>query len=335
MQPPPEFELARHLPHTGCTLEEAQAYTRWLATHHYENFNVVSWLLPRELHQGFYDVYAYCRWADDLGDEVPDSTCAIALLDEWEAELRDAYAGRPAHPVFIALAATVHRYDIPAQPFSDLLRAFRQDQSVKRYRDWDGVLGYCRYSANPVGRLVLYLCGVRDAARQELSDFTCTGLQLANFWQDVARDLDKGRIYIPLDRLAAHGLSEDDLLARRFDPRYAELMKELIAYTRDLFVRGLPLAQRVPAALRVDIELFSRGGLAVLEAIERIGYNTIEQRPALSRRTQVRLLGRALLTRLLALPFATVTAGSSLRAARGVEGDRGGESVPLERDGHA
>ena len=328
MQPPPELEIAQRLPRAGCTLDEAQAYTRWLATHHYENFSVVSWLLPRELHQGFYDVYAYCRWADDLGDEVPDTARAIALLDEWESELRYSYAGRPAHPVFIALAQTVHRYDIPMQPFADLLRAFRQDQSVKRYRDWEAVLGYCRYSANPVGRLVLYLCGVRDAERQELSDCTCTALQLANFWQDVARDLDKGRIYIPLDRLAAHGLGESDLLARRFDPRYGGLMKELIAYTRGLFARGMPLAQRVPAALRVDIELFSRGGLAVLEAIERIGYNTIEQRPALSRRTQARLLGRALLTRL----FAPMLGGATSADARGA-GD--GPGVSLERDGHA
>lgn len=325
MQAPPELEIARRLPRAGCTLDEARDYTRWLATHHYENFNVASWLLPRGLHQGFYDLYAYCRWADDLGDEISDSARALALLDEWEAELRDAYAGRPVHPVFIALAATVHRHDIPVKPFADLLHAFRQDQSVKRYADWEGVLGYCRFSANPVGRLVLYLCGVRDGERQELSDCTCTALQLANFWQDVARDLDKGRIYIPLDRLAAHGLTESDLLARRFDSRYAELMKELIAYTRDLLARGLPLAGRVPAALRVDIELFSRGGLAVLEAIERIGYNTIEQRPALSRRTQARLLGRALLTRL----FAPVMGNS---AARGADS---GPGLPLERDGHA
>jgi squalene synthase HpnC len=328
MQAPPELEIARRLPRTGCTLDQAREYTRWLATHHYENFNVASWLLPRELHQGFYDVYAYCRWADDLGDEVPDSTRALALLDEWEDELRHAYAGRPAHPVFIALAETVSRYDIPVQPFADLLQAFRQDQAVKRYPDWDGVLGYCRYSANPVGRLVLYLCGVRDAERQELSDCTCTALQLANFWQDVARDLEKGRIYIPLDRLAFHGLAEADLLARRFDPRYAALMKELIAYTRDLFARGMPLAGRVPAALRVDIELFSRGGLAVLEAIERIGYNTIEQRPVVSRRTQARLLGRALLGRLFAPVFGGTSAGGAANAR-----DTG--SVPLERNDHA
>jgi squalene synthase HpnC len=341
MRTVPELEIARRLPRAGCSLDEARDYTRWLATHHYENFNVVSWLLPRGLHQGFYDVYGYCRWADDLGDEISDAARAIALLDEWEAELREAYAGRPTHPVFIALAQTIHRHDIPMEPFADLLRAFRQDQTVKRYRDWDGVLGYCRYSANPVGRLVLYLCDVRDAERQELSDCTCTALQLANFWQDVARDLDKGRIYIPLDRLAAHGLSEADLFARHFNSRYGELMKELIAYTRALFDRGMPLAARLPAVLRVDIELFSRGGLAVLEAIERIGYNTIEQRAALSRRTRARLLGRALLARLFAPVLApSSTASQAEISSEEPEGnpgarDGGGAGVPLERNGHA
>jgi len=297
---PAHFELSAHVPRDGCSAADAQAYTRRLATHHYENFNVVSWLLPRELHQHFYNVYAYCRWADDLGDEVPDTTQALALLDEWESELQRCYSGSPSHPVFVALRPTIERFEIPSAPFTDLLQAFRQDQTVKRYADWDGVLGYCRYSANPVGRLVLYLCGHRDSERQQLSDYTCTALQLANFWQDVARDLEKGRIYIPLDRAAAHGVSEADIVARRFTSAYAELMKELIAYTRDLFQRGLPLAQQVPRELRVDIELFSRGGLAVLEAIEAMGYNTLAHRPAISRGMQMRLLGRALLSRLFA-----------------------------------
>lgn len=300
MQLPPQFELAARVPRDGCSPAEAQAYTRWLATQHYENFNVVSWLLPRDLHQHFYNVYAYCRWADDLGDEVPDTGKALALLDAWKDELRCCYDGTPLHPVFIALRPTIEQFEIPITPFADLLKAFRQDQTVKRYADWDGVLGYCRYSANPVGHLVLHLCGHRDAERQRLSDYTCTALQLANFWQDVARDLEKGRIYIPLDRAAAHGVSEADMVARRFSPGYAALMQELIAYTRDLFHRGLPLAEKVRDELRVDIDLFSRGGLAVLEAIEAMGYNTLARRPALSRGTQIRLLGRALLSRLFA-----------------------------------
>jgi squalene synthase HpnC len=324
MQSPAELEIARGLPPAACPLDEAQRYTQWLATHHYENFNVVSWLLPRRLHQDFYNLYADCRWADDLGDEIPDSTRALELLDGWEEELRSCYAGHPQHPVFVALAETLRRHDIPPGPFADLLSAFRQDQTTKRYPDWESVLGYCRYSANPVGRLVLYLCGCRDAARQELSDATCTALQLANFWQDVARDVDKGRIYIPLDRLAAHGLAEGDLVARRFDARYVALMKELIAYTRALFDRGMPLAGLVPQELRVDIELFSRGGLEVLKAIEAMGYNTLQHRPAIGRATQARLLGRALLARLFGPLFAPPGAAGGPGA--------GGESL---EGGHA
>src|SRR6266478_1378423 len=255
---PNELEIAANAPSPGCTPEAAQDYTRWLATHHYENFNVVSWLLPKELHQHFYNLYAYCRWADDLGDEVPDTQRALELLAWWEQELEGCYEGRPSHPVFIALRETIVAKEIPKQPFADLLKAFRQDQTVKRYPTWDAVLNYCVYSANPVGRLVLYLCGYRDEPRQRLSDATCTALQLANFWQDVARDLEKGRIYIPLDAAAAHGLAEADIVERRFDARYISLIKDLISRTCALFAEGLPLAKMVDARLSVDLEMFGR-----------------------------------------------------------------------------
>jgi squalene synthase HpnC/squalene synthase HpnD len=295
----PELQIARNLPAEGCDPAAAQRYTRWLATHHYENFNVVSRLLPRRLHQDFYNVYAYCRWSDDLGDEVSSPTRALELLDGWEDELRSIYeSGRgPAHPVLIALRETIRAKNIPIQPFRDLLRAFRQDQTTHRYPDWDSVLDYCAYSANPVGRLVLYLCGYRDEARQRLSDCTCTALQLANFWQDVSRDLEKGRVYIPLDALAEYGLAETDIVARKFDARYIALMKSLIARTRALFHAGLPLSQTVKPFLRVDLEMFSKGGLAILDAIESSGYNTLEYRPALTKWTQMRLLGGALASR--------------------------------------
>jgi squalene synthase HpnC len=297
MQENPVLEIARNLPSAGCPPEEARRYTRWLATHHYENFNVVSWLLPRRLHQHFYNVYSYCRWSDDLGDEVPDPKIALKLLDAWDEELQEMYAGRASHPVFIALAETVTALDIPIEPFRDLLIAFRQDQKVHRYENWGGVLDYCRFSANPVGRLVLYLTGYRDAERQALSDATCTALQLANFWQDVDRDLEKNRIYIPLDLLHEKGLTVEDLFARNFDDRYVKVMQALIARTRTLFAAGAPLAGRVSPSIRVDIELFSRGGLAVLDRIESMGYNTLQHRPAISRATQIGLLGRALLDR--------------------------------------
>ncbi len=297
---PNELEIAANAPSPGCTLEAAQTYTRWLATHHYENFNVVSWLLPKELHQHFYNLYAYCRWADDLGDEIPDTQRALDLLDWWEQELNDCYEGRPSHPVFIALRETIVAKDIPKQPFADLLKAFRQDQTVKRYPTWDAVLNYCVYSANPVGRLVLYLCGYRDEQRQRLSDATCTALQLTNFWQDVARDIEKGRIYIPLDAAAAHGLTEAEIVERRFDDRYVNLMKDLIVRTRALFAEGMPLAKMVDTRLSVDLEMFSRGGIAVLDAIEAAGYNTLHHRPSIGKGKQARLLGRALVTHLVA-----------------------------------
>jgi squalene synthase HpnC len=296
---PGEIDITRHAPNPGCTLEAAQKYTRWLATHHYENFNVVSWLLPKHLHQHFYNVYAYCRWADDLGDEVPNATRALELLRWWEHELDACYEGKPSHPVFVALRETIVSKDIPKKPFADLLKAFRQDQTVKRYPDWASVLHYCVYSANPVGRLVLYLCGYRDDQRQRLSDATCTALQLANFWQDVGHDLEKGRIYIPLDAAAAQGLTENDIVERRFDERYVRLMKDLIPPTRELFAEGMPLAKMVDGRLSIDLEMFSRGGLAVLDAIEVMGYDTLHNRPSISKVKQAGLLGRALLTHLV------------------------------------
>ncbi|MDP9338658.1 MAG: squalene synthase HpnC [Acidobacteriota bacterium] len=294
---PHELHIAERAPGPGCSLEEAQKYTRWLATHHYENFNVASWLLPADLHQHFYNLYAYCRWADDLGDEIPEKNRALTLLNWWERELNGCYDGRPSHPVFVALRETIVAKDIPEQLFVDLLKAFRHDQTANRYANWDEVLDYCVYSANPVGRLVLYLCGYRDSERQKLSDATCTALQLANFWQDVSRDMEKGRIYIPLDVAAAHGVTEKDILERRFDDNYIALMKSLIAKTRALFVEGAPLAKMVDARLSVDLELFSTGGIAVLDAIEAMGYDTLHRRPSIGKGKQVRLLGRALVTR--------------------------------------
>jgi squalene synthase HpnC len=291
---PADFEIAKQLPPSGTSVKQAEQYTRWLATHHYENFAVASVFLPRHLRQHFYNVYAYCRWADDLADEIPETDKALELLNWWGRELSECYAGKATHPVFIALQGTIQRCNIPMDPFSDLLAAFRQDQTVRRYAGWSDVLDYCRYSANPVGRLVLYLCGYTDSERQILSDYTCTALQLANFWQDVSRDLDKNRIYIPLELLAEHGIAEAELFERRFDIRYANLMRVLVQRTRELFEKGLPLAGRVASNIRVDIELFSRGGLAVLDAIESIGYNTLERRPSLTGATKLKLIGRAL-----------------------------------------
>src|SRR6201981_745707 len=223
---PGELSLMEKLPANGCTPKAAEEYTRWLATHHYENFNVVSWLLPKELHQHFYNVYAYCRWADDLGDEVPAKERALELLASWEQELDACYEGRPAHPVFVALRETTVAKDVPKQPFADLLKAFRQDQVVKRYPTWGAVLDYCLYSADPVGRLVLYMCGYRDERRQRLSDRTCTALPLANFWQDVRRDIiDRDRIYLPRETMARFEVTEQQLRDGHCDDNYRKCIQ--------------------------------------------------------------------------------------------------------------
>jgi squalene synthase HpnC len=272
------------------TPEEGRAYTRWLATTHYENFHVVSFLLPKRLHQDFYNVYAYCRWSDDLADEIGDRAESLRLLAWWRTELDAMYEGRATHPVFAALAPTVRQYGIPRQPFSDLLDAFVQDQTVTRYRDWDELFGYCVNSANPVGRLVLYLCGYSDPQRQRLSDATCTALQLANFWQDVTVDLEKDRVYIPLEIMERHGYTVEDLFARRFTPAFAHVMREIVEKARDLFLTGLPLSRMVDRRLAIDLDLFSRGGMRVLEKIEAQGYDVLRARPAVSKMERVRLL---------------------------------------------
>jgi len=270
--------------------EEALAYTHWLATHHYENFQVVSFLLPKRLHQDFYNVYAFCRWSDDLGDEIGDPQESLRLLAWWRGELHAMFAGRARHPVFVALRATVVQHHLPMDPFDHLIQAFEQDQTVTRYRNFDELFEYCRFSANPVGRLVLGLCGYQDAGRQALSDATCTALQLANFWQDVIVDLQKDRVYLPLDVLERNGYPVEDLFARRFDDRFRRAMEEAVGVARELFLKGLPLAGQVDRRLAIDLELFSRGGLKILEKIERQDYDVLRARPVISKTERVGLL---------------------------------------------
>jgi squalene synthase HpnC len=288
------------MPREAVSQPEARAWCSRLARRHYENFSVATWFLPQRLRQHFYNVYAYCRVADDLADEVQDREQSLRLLDEWEGELDACYAGRPRHPVFVALAETVAHFDIPRQPFVDLLAAFRQDQYVRRYGTFDDLLGYCRCSANPVGRLVLYVCGYRDAERQMLSDYTCTALQLANFWQDVIPDYGKGRIYLPLEDLERFGVAEAEIAERHFSPRFRELMKFEVQRTHRWFERGLPLASSVNSELAIDIELFTRGGQEILRAIERQGYDVLRRRPALSKRRKIMLLARAVSRKVMA-----------------------------------
>jgi len=287
------------IPETAPTLSQAEAYCERLAKSHYENFSVATWFLPARLRQHFYNVYAYCRISDDLGDEVGDAQQSLELLNQWEAELNACYAGSSRHPVFVALAATVAQFDIPKHEFSDLLIAFRQDQTVRRFETFDDVLGYCRYSANPVGHLVLYLCGYRDTERQRLSDSTCTALQLANFWQDVAVDYGKGRIYLPLEDLRRFSVTEESIAQRRATPQFINVMKFEVQRAREWFERGLPLIKKVNRELAVDLELFSRGGQEILNAIERQGCDVLSRRPVISKARKLWLVARAAAGKLL------------------------------------
>lgn len=287
------------IPPVAPSLQEAQAYCERLARTHYENFSVATWFLPVRLRQHFYNVYAYCRISDDLGDEVGNAQQSLELLDQWEGELRSCYAGTPRHPVFVALANTVRQFAIPQHEFSDLLIAFRQDQTVNRFETFDDILGYCRYSANPVGHLVLYLCGYSDPERQQLSDCTCTGLQLANFWQDVAVDYARGRIYLPLESMSRFGVSEQDIAEHRATPAFIELMKFEVARAREWFARGLPLVQKVSRELAIDILLFSRGGQEILNAIERQRFDVLRRRPVISKPRKLWMVARAAAGKLL------------------------------------
>ena len=292
---PPEYAI----PTTPPSLPEAHAYCERLARTHYENFSVATWFLPKRLRQHFFNVYSYCRISDDLSDEAGDPAASLQLLDQWEAELNACYAGSPRHPVFVALAGTVRAFVIPKQTFSDLLTAFRQDQTVSRYETFDDLLRYCRYSANPVGHLVLYVCGYRDSERQQLSDFTCTALQLANFWQDISLDYAKGRIYLPLESLRRFQVSEGDIANNRNTPQFREMMCFEVQRTREWFDRGLPLIGKVGRELAIDIELFSRGGQEILNAIERQAFAVLGNRPVISKSRKLALAARAAIHKLI------------------------------------
>ena len=291
---PKEFVYSPEALSDKYTIPDAAAYTRWLATHHYENFHVVSFLLPKRLHQDFYNVYAFCRWADDLGDEIGDPAESLRLLTWWRTELEAMYAGQVHHPVFVALEGTTRKYHLPIQLFSDLISAFEQDQRVTRYQNWNELFDYCRCSANPVGRLVLRLCGYDDPDRDRLSDATCTALQLANFWQDVTVDYLKDRVYLPLDLFAKHGYTLEDL-AGRFNPAFQAVMREAVEVTHALFLEGLPLIKMVNRRLALDLELFSRGGMHVLKKIEQQNYNVLAARPTVSKTDRISLVAHALL----------------------------------------
>ena len=297
------------IPDVAPSLNEALAYCRQLAESHYENFHVATWFLPKALRPHFHSIYAYCRISDDLGDEVADRSAALALLDLWGRELDACYEGRARHPVFVALGETIRVCSIPKEPFADLLVAFRQDQTVTRYATMPDVLGYCRYSANPVGRLVLYACGEVSEENFKLSDATCSALQLANFWQDVRVDYAKGRVYLPQNDMRRFGVSDETIAQGVATPEFRALLRYEVDFARSLFEQGLPLIGRVNRDLALDLDLFSRGGLEILRAIERRDYDVLSARPAISKGTKLALALRALGGK--ALPFLRLGAQST------------------------
>ena len=283
------------------TLEEAYARCETLAKTHYENFTVGSWFLPKDARRYFYSIYAFCRSVDDLGDELPGDR--MKALTRWEREITRCYSGTPDHPYMVALQDTIRTFDIPIDPFLKLVQANRMDQTINRFPTFADLEHYCRHSANPVGHLVLYVSGYRDKHRQSLSDHTCTALQLTNFWQDVSRDYAKGRIYIPQEDMDRFGYTERDLDKGIVNDAFRALMQFQTQRARDLFDKGLALVDTLSGRLKTDVALFSLGGMKILDAIERQGYDVLSRRPTLSRAAKVRLmLGTALRLKLPCRP---------------------------------
>ncbi|HUE73200.1 MAG TPA: squalene synthase HpnC [Pirellulaceae bacterium] len=285
----PDAPLAQGMP-----LEEAQRYCYQLARNHYENFTVVSWLLPKELGPHFCSLYAWCRWADDLADEMGDTNRSLKLLAWWESQLNQLYTtGQATHPVYVALRETIEKFDLPQRCFLDLMVAFRQDQWQTRYETHEDLIKYCQHSANPVGRLVLHLGGCHRADTARLSDSICTGLQLANFWQDVRRDYERGRIYIPKKDQAHFGFTEADFARKRATGPFMQLLAYEVKLARRFLEGGIPLVKLVPAPLSLPVQLFIDGGLAILAAIERQEYDVWSRRPTVGRLKKLGLVWNA------------------------------------------
>lgn len=298
---PPTVQLAFASP---SSTQDAERQARELASGHYENFPVVSRLVPKNLRQDFCNVYIFCRVADDLGDEVGDKQKSLEYLADFRRQTLEMYEGRARTVVFAALSETVRRHDIPSKPFLDLIDAFEQDQRVSRYDTFEQVVDYCTRSADPVGRLVLYVSGYRDERRQNLSDRTCTALQLANFWQDVRRDIvERDRIYLPRDSMKQFGVSEEQIIAGRCDEHYRRLIRFEVDRCQRIFDEGKALLPLLAPAVRRHVALFGKGGEAILEAIRRQKYDTLSKRPTLSKWQKGRLVFGAMAAMALE-PFA-------------------------------
>jgi squalene synthase HpnC len=252
---------------------------------HYENFPVASILLPRRLVPAVEAIYAFARSADDLADEGDAGPAErLAALNAYDTALDGIEQGKtPSDPMFARLAAALARHALPLQPLRDLLSAFRQDVVTTRYPDYAALLDYCRRSANPVGRLMLGLYGVRDGASLRASDAICTALQLINFWQDVGVDTAKGRIYLPQEDLARFAVGEEQIVQGRADQAWRALMRFEVERARALMLEGAPLATRLPGRVGWELRMVVQGGLRILEAIERVDYDVFGRRPQLGR----------------------------------------------------
>ena len=280
-------------PSRAVSLKEAQAACLRLARSHYENFTVVSWLVPRRLRPHLAAVYGFCRTVDDLGDEAPGDR--HQLLDRFEGMLQASIAGEGStHPVLIALRETMLKYRLPGQLFADLVTANRIDQASNHYETYDELLHYCRFSAIPVGRLFLLLYGYREEELHRLSDATCTALQLANFWQDIRRDRIMGRIYLPREDMRQFGVPEEDLDQSSASSSLRQLVAFEVDRTEALFEQGWPLVGRVKGHVRVDLALFSRGGQAILRKIADQQFDTLAARPTVGRKEKLGLFLRSL-----------------------------------------
>lgn len=277
------------------SVEQARDYCRRLALSHYENFSVASCLLPPNLRQHFFNVYAYCRWSDDLADETSSTSEATELLAWWQSSLERCYAGHATHPVFVALQQTISAYHIPIDPFRDLISAFTQDQTVHQYENDPQILDYCTRSANPVGRILLHLGGCSDRENVAWSDSICTGLQIANFCQDIQLDASRGRFYLPADRMHRHGISQQEIETGANIEALKQCLGEWCFYARTYLVGGLPLVTRTPRWLARDVQLFVRGGLAIIDNLARVNFDAWNNQLTVSKSQKVSLLIRSML----------------------------------------
>lgn len=270
----------------GVTVEEAYDICRDISLEHYENFTVVSRMTPAEKRKYIYALYAYSRYTDDLGDELEEGN--LEALDRWEEELMGIFGGdEPRNAIALALRDTVEKHSLTAEPFRKLIEANRMDQRNKSYESYEDLLEYCDHSANPVGRVFLGIFGYNDEKRNALSDKTCTGLQLTNFWQDVNRDEKMGRVYLPVEDMEKFGYSREKLEDRVYNDEFVELMKFEVSRARNLLERGLDLVPLLDSRIKMDVRLFNQGGLRILDKIEEEDYDVLHTRPTLSKGEKV------------------------------------------------